>query len=501
VNGISSIGCARLTDPNRLTPLTFRLAQQRLAWFLIQLLILAVFVFGVQANFRYLSQGPLDLILESSAAGDFVLLIDERSNLGELGLLNGDRLLAVGAESLDPQAGLKGAQKLLRQAPPELELTVQTGEQPPRRVRITRQERVPQDSPLTPLQLALLSNSMDILLVGSYFVVAWLIRWRSSNDAFLLLISMAILLLGVRMTPQSEELGILRPALTPLILSIFYLGTILLGASLAMFPSGRLVPRWAGIFILFVMVYAFGHFFYPGFRNAPIAYQPLVILGEILLFGFGLGLQFYRYLRVSNPIERQQTKWVVYGIAIGFTGLYTYRVANSFFPFLTTYAPEVLPLRLALRAYFTLSLVAVPVTLAFSILRYRLFDIDLIIRRTLLYSSLTATLAAVYFGGILLMELLLGGALPERSSIAVVASTLLIAVLFNPLRRRIQSDIDRRFYRRKYDAEQALAEFTQAARSQTELAALTEGLVQVAEKTVQPEFASLWLLEAREGEG
>jgi hypothetical protein len=88
------------------------------------------------------------------------------------------------------------------------------------------------------------------------------------------------------------------------------------------------------------MVYAFGHFFYPGFRNAPIAYQPLVILGEVLLFGFGLGLQFYRYLRVSNPIERQQNQVGGVRDRHRLYGLYTYRVANSFFPFLTTYAPE-----------------------------------------------------------------------------------------------------------------------------------------------------------------
>jgi hypothetical protein len=95
-----------------------------------------------------------------------------------------------------------------------------------------------------------------------------------------------------------------------------------------------------------------------------------------------------------------------------------------------------------------------------------------------------------------LLEVVWEGASPERSSIAIIASTLLSAALFNPLRRRIQGDIDRRFYRRKYDAEQALAEFAQAARSETDRKALTELLVQVTEKTVQPQFVGLWLNQA-----
>jgi hypothetical protein len=474
---------------------SYKLLVMRLSWITIQLVTLGLFVLGVRANFHYLSQAPLDLILEKTKAGDFVLLIDERSILREQGIFNGDQLLAIGEVPLTSETELRGALKMLREAPREPELTVQTGNQEPRSVQITR-ERRPDDRGYSPFQLAMVLNGMDILLVGSYVVLAWIIFLRKSTDAFTLLVTLTILLLGVRMTPQSEELGIIRPNLFPIVLWIYYLGTVLLATSLALFPNGRFVPHWSWNYVLAVLVYAFGYFIFPGFRTGYLSNQLLVILSDLLLFGFGVGLQVYRYLRFSNPIERQQTKWVVYGIGIGFLGLYSYQAANYFFPFLSGYTPGNLPVKLALRFFFTLSMVVAPVTLALSIFRYRLFDIDLIIRRTLLYSSLTATLAAVYFGSILLLEVVWEGASPERSSIAIIASTLLSAALFNPLRRRIQGDIDRRFYRRKYDAEQALAEFAQAARSETDRKALTELLVQVTEKTVQPQFVGLWLNQA-----
>jgi hypothetical protein len=137
--------------------------------------------------------------------------------------------------------------------------------------------------------------------------------------------------------------------------------------------------------------------------------------------------------------------------------------------------------------------VALYVAMGIAILRHRLYDIDVIINRTLVYSALTATLVALYFGGIVVLQRLFEALAGEKSTLAVVASTLVIAALFNPLRRHIQSFIDRCFYRRKYDAIKTLEAFSSKLREETDLEALSDDLVGAVKETMQPAHTSLWL--------
>jgi hypothetical protein len=198
-------------------------------------------------------------------------------------------------------------------------------------------------------------------------------------------------------------------------------------------------------------------------------------------------LSLFVRLRQAAGVERQQLKWFAYAAAL-------FALAIVFI---------VIPLALdtpswfvrAATAMFTAAGATIPVAIGIAILRYRLYDIDRIINRTLVYGSLTVLLAAVYFGGVTATQAIFQTLTGQEQlpQLAIVVSTLVIAALFNPLRRRIQSFIDRRFYRRKYDAAKTLEAFSAKLRDETDLAALNDDLVGVVRETMQPAHASLWL--------
>jgi hypothetical protein len=187
-------------------------------------------------------------------------------------------------------------------------------------------------------------------------------------------------------------------------------------------------------------------------------------------------------LRRSHGEERQQLKWLTAAAAIlplgSVSGVVLYYLGyDSIAGFLAIF-----------------SIVPIFLAAGYAILRYRLYDIDLIINRTLVYGALSVMLAAVYFGSVAGLQRLLSPLTGESNQLATVASTLLIAALFTPLRRRIQEFIDRRFYRRKYDAVTTLEAFSMKLRDETDLDTLGSGLVSVVRETMQPEHVTLWLL-------
>jgi hypothetical protein len=253
------------------------------------------------------------------------------------------------------------------------------------------------------------------------------------------------------------------------------------------------VPRWTRWLALLVVLFAGGGTFFPSSPfNISTWAGPLGTAVQVVIIGSILFAQIYRYLRVSTPSQRQQTKWVVFGITvliIYFIMLFILGTLNPDF----TQAKSLGSL-FAESSYF-LAVIIVPLSIAFSILRYRLWDIDLLINRTLVYGTLTAILALVYFGCVVLLQHLVNGVTGQvgQTPLVIVASTLAIAALFHPLRRRIQKIIDRRFYRRKYDAQKVLAAFSDTLRSEVDLNQLRERLVAVVEETMQPAHVSLWL--------
>ena len=217
--------------------------------------------------------------------------------------------------------------------------------------------------------------------------------------------------------------------------------------------------------------------------------MPLVlgVLGVPLLIGCvgGVAAVVVR-LRRSRGVERQQMKWFLYAAA----PIPTFPITDYFS------LPEVLSGLL-----FGWVLIGLPMAIGIAVLRYRLYNIDIVINRTLVYGTLTASLAAVYLGSVVGLQRLLSPVVGEGNQLAVVASTLLIAALFQPLRRRVQGFIDRRFYRRKYDAQKTLELFSAKLRGASDLDGLNEELLVVVGETVQPSHASLWLREPGAGVG
>jgi hypothetical protein len=210
-------------------------------------------------------------------------------------------------------------------------------------------------------------------------------------------------------------------------------------------------------------------------------------------FCIAIGSQLYRYWRVSGPIQRHQTKWVVFGTVLAGLGTIGFALPLNSSPTLAQFGS---PYTFAIQTGVFASLLLIPLSIGVAILRHHLYDIDLLINRTLVYGSLTTVLALVYFGAVVLLQQLFVTLSGHRSTLAVVASTLAIAALFNPLRRRIQAFIDRRFYRRKYDAARTLEAFSAKLRDETDLDALSDDLIGVVQETMQPEHLSLWLRPA-----
>jgi len=203
-----------------------------------------------------------------------------------------------------------------------------------------------------------------------------------------------------------------------------------------------------------------------------------------------MATQVYRYIRVSNLVQRQQTKWVVFAIIIGLLVEAVFTLVAVFFPSLNQSGSLYWLLYNNISTY---ALLLIPLSLFIAILRYRLWDIDNLINRALVYGILTILLALVYFGLIFALQYLLRGIFSQTNDVVIVISTLMIAALFQPLRKRIQTIIDLRFYRRKYDAVKTLEAFSATLRNEVDLNQLSEHLLEVVQETMQPAQVSLWL--------
>ena len=340
------------------------------------------------------------------------------------------------------------------------------------------------------------------------YVVVWLV-WsvvglvifcRRSDDRMALFVSLFLVtyIPGVQNGP-AYALAMFYPAwdLPSKFMSLLVL--ITLGLFLYLFPDGRFVPRWTYWLMLAGIAWlALSNFFpYSPFNSEN--WPPL--LGSAVWLGFGGSLvfaQIYRYRRVSNPTQRQQTKWVVLGgtaAIVGVTGLYL-----SYHLIFPTLSEPGSIYKLVSNTAYPIVLLPIPLSIGVAILHSRLWDIDVLINRALVYGALTGTLILVYVSSIFALQFLLREFTSQTSDVSIVVSTLAIAALFQPLRHHLQRIIDRRFYRRKYDAARTLAAFTATLRDEVDLSQLQEQLLAVVEETMQPKHVSLWIRQPVQNE-
>lgn len=356
--------------------------------------------------------------------------------------------------------------------------------------------RALQDLGLSVGSFASYSVAMDIIFAAVCGTVAALIFLRRSDDRMALFVSLALLTFGTAtFTFTMAALGAQHPAWEMPVAFLHFLGAASFGLFLYLFPDGRFVPRWTRWVALVWIAWQLAEHLFPSWVSDPNAWQSLI---ETVVVSGALGAaiysQIHRYRHVSNPTQRQQIKWVVFGISVALAGFFGILLALGTSGADAPTSPgELVAYLLGYTFVGYLVVLIIPISIGIAMLRYHLFDIDVLINRTLVYGALTVTLALVYVGNVVLLQAIFRTLTGQGTQLTIVVSTLAIAALFNPLRRRIQAFIDRRFYRRKYDAAKILEAFSTKLRDETDLDALSDDLVGAVRETMQPAHVSLWL--------
>ena len=338
---------------------------------------------------------------------------------------------------------------------------------------------------------------VQYLLAALCLIAAAFIAWQKADERVAWLAATVLVLLPLifGLGGSSETWAYYPEAWRPSLLLWHTLVTVVGGvagltAFVFLFPDGRFASRWAGL--VFGAVYVFLAFSSVWLALGREIIFELWLAVFIVALLFGGGAQLYRYRRLASPVERHQIKWVVASLLLWGGSLPVFILLPALSAG-TRFGPLVL--FVANHAQWAAASL-LPMSLVFSIFRYRLWDIDLLIRRTLVYSLLTALLAIVYFGSVLVLQSLTNPLMGANSSEpVVVSSTLLIAALAAPLNGRLQRAIDRQFYRRKYDAAHTSARFAASLRDEApaDLEQLQQRLLNVVDETVQPAHASVWI--------
>jgi hypothetical protein len=337
--------------------------------------------------------------------------------------------------------------------------------------------------------------TVEIVFVAAFAITSWGIAWGKTQDWRALFFSAVFIGYPVWVTPTLDSLSL--PGGAELVVSLVQAAGLLLAIFFfLLFPDGRFVPRWTRWSGLAWIIYTLSWGFYPNawFSLIDPFHVPVAVFIALMIgWTTGLAAQAVRYRRYSSPQQRAQTKLVLLAIAGAVAGYAAVYITGALIPG----SPLVYDLFVLPTFWF----LAIPIAIALGVamLRYSLFDFSAAIKRTLVYGVVTGVLALAYFSLVLLIQ----ATLPVRddSPVVVTASTLAVVSLFRPLRTRVQGFVDRRFYRRKYNAIRTIDSFSSRCRAETDLDSLRRELLTVIADTMQPAHASLWLRQHGDSRG
>ncbi len=349
--------------------------------------------------------------------------------------------------------------------------------------------------------------ALEILVMAVCLGAAVLLFWRRHDERMAIVASLSLVGYGVLFLPPLDALAAAHPVWSPLVRGLQAFG---LESSLLLFyvsPDGHFRPRWTRPLAVVWTLWTVASAVAPAAPFDFLQGRPHVItprdftLPWLLIclawYGSGLLAQFVRYRRISAPQQQQQTKWVLIGwtAVIGFYAALVFpRVA---FSALSAPGPVDLLYRAVGVPSFEAAMLLAPIPITISMLRYRLWDVDVVLNRALVYGLVTVALGLVYVISIVALEAIFRSASGQDNPLAIVLSTLACAWLFQPVHRRIQRGVDRHFYRRKYDAARLIEKFGNGVRSEVELSALLDDLIAVVQQSMEPEHISAVLLPVR----
>jgi hypothetical protein len=331
-------------------------------------------------------------------------------------------------------------------------------------------------------------NALNFIIC---YLLAFIVLRRKSQDWFGLYLALAFFMLG----------GFAGKAIDPYISQIPVLAYLIhnvLGAVswqffaiiFFLFPDGKPVPSWTRWIIItwlgLMLLSSFSTDRYSLFS------QIHYVLASVFFF-ISISCQVYRQLKRASAIQKQQTKWVVFSLALSVAVMLPFGILSLAYPPAADTLTGDLVMAIVFQVLVLFQGLLIASSIMISILKHRLYDVDRLLSRTLVYSLLTGLLGLVYFGSVALLQGIVPTNRGQPSPVIIVVTTLAIATIFNPLRVRLQNIIDRRFYRQKYDAEKALAEFAAATRSETDLNQLSLRMNNTVSETLQPEKVITWL--------
>lgn len=334
------------------------------------------------------------------------------------------------------------------------------------------------------------SLSVIVVFAAAYFALAGLIFWRTSQDPVALLASLMLVTFGATFPPTLDWLGASDPAWHWPSAFVRTLGLCLFFVFFYVFPDGRFVPAWTRAVVPVMVAVQASASFLPG---SPLSYNswpaPLVFLLFLGWFGTAIGAQIHRYRRVSGPVERQQTKWVVFGLAAALTGFLAVVLGGAVLPAETLRNP--FGITAAVTAAY-LFLLLVPLSIAVAILRHRLWDIDLLVNRALSYGTLSAAVIALYA---LIVGALAALFRTTDSWLVSVVATGVVAVLFQPLRARLQRAANRLVYGERDDPHAVLSRLGQRLEATLAPDAVLPTIVETIAQALKLPHASIWIVE------